>query len=56
MEQGNDKDVVDDFSIQQGKPTSISVFCDWLASQMTIVVAAGIMTGDKYMRPLHSLM
>ena len=56
MEQGNDTDVMDDFTVQQGKPNTISVFRDWLASQMTIVVAAGIMTGDKYMRPLHSMM
>ena len=56
MEQDSDKEVVDDFSIQQGKPPYPSVFRDWLANQMTIVVAAGIMTGDKYVRPMHSLM
>ena len=33
-----------------------TVFRDWLACQMKAVIAVGIMTGKKYMRPLHSLM
>ena len=50
------KDVVVDFQVQKGKPTDPSVFRDWMARQMIVVVAKGIMPGAKYIRPLHSLM
>ena len=56
MEQGSNREVIEDFFIQRGKPAHAAAFRDWLAGQPTVIVAAGIMAGNKYVRPMHSLM
>ena len=43
LDQSTVSNIVEDFTIQPGKPTSPATFRDWLAGEGGIVVAAGIM-------------